>query len=1408
MAEPQEPQGTTSSAATELSSHEWDAQMDVEYGNGEAQPTGGDRDSGRTLTDLITGGAPTKSQATPPPTGNPLVRWLKNLGRGAASGIREMAGTAAEIAHATTAQDSNVGRAVRSLPLVGPAFGAATAVTETLTGGDADVAKDAVVSEEQLNAVYGAKPQDTMGALLHAGGQFVASTAVMTPLTGFAGAGFLAGGVAFDPFEETVSEIAVKHEEFLNKVPVAGRVIYNVARQLESKEGEDTPLEARFKNAVEGEGMGRVTAFLLRPVFNRMAAAWVEGRASGSIGGVAKAAVTGESPTAQAAAKAAKDAEMAALRAKYEGQLADMNKPAATDVVEVSRNGDGTASVRPVQKLREPTVRNGGRPNSNVQKFNDRVNEEFGFAPGEDPVVLGPNGEPLARLKTTNRGGDVVEIELVENLSGVKGEASKVLERLNALADENNVTLSLQASPLQEGLAPEKLRDVYRKVGFEQTKAGDANMVRRPGDVAPEFRELDEAVGTNYTDEAAAVSDAATANAVAMENGRALQMFTPDEVRLHTATVERLRAGDVGALETNPHFNLQSMGTSDAVDAQIGALTTQYSDLFSVAQGRPSVPNEVLHHAAAQWASEVHLDNFLPALAKADEAGRVALSMKAALYNAATKQAGQEVAEISMLMAAKPGDTALEMLMRQRMETFLRVSEATANFNTELGRGLQALSARNASSASAIRFGSGVKPRPEIMATRPPRVPTFRPLNPESLSPERLAAYGRLFQRSGGDIRIVSHVMEAMHKEWVQAQAAWAAKPLIGGKVTDAAGKVLLKDTIGEIATSKMAHRLVGNFINSLISGFKTMSTIALSGAAVNAYQASAKVLAGAGTLNRGLVEEGTMQMTALFYYSRRSMRGAWGAFKQNRSLIDATPPFNVDDSRIMKGIQVPGRVAGSLDEFTRTAAYHADEFSAAFRQARDEGLSFADAWKRADYDVTLSVDEATGMGLNPAALKRAGIPTLSDHLGNDTFVGKIANTLAEYPLSKLVITFIRPSVNTFRFAWMNSPGLNKWQRDAQAIMLRGGEEATVLHTQTAMAGSMMVYSMSKWMDGSITGAGPTDPQLRALWDRDHKPYSIKIDGEWHSYRRFEPFSTFVGTVADAMEIYHEIPEEDKDELQEKMEGVFAAIASGTARNTTSKSWTESLLNALSALDDKDSPAMKRYWRGVLSGMVPYSAAIRQFNPDPVWREVRSVFDGVRAAIPGWSESLPARYHWDGEKRAKQGSMWNRNLATFPTHTPGESLGKDMGTLEDELVDSYIRLAPPNPRPYKGIDMFDKRWANKDGKVPYDVYMEKLAGTGVRRMVEDIVRSQSFRQAPKGSQAYPESLRGQLVTQVVGGAQTTALNQMLAEFTGEGNFTEAFNRARYVIPVIGKYEGAEAANAEKDLYGIPTEVRR
>ena len=57
--------------------------------------------------------------------------------------------------------------------------------------------------------------------------------------------------------------------------------------------------------------------------------------------------------------------------------------------------------------------------------------------------------------------------------------------------------------------------------------------------------------------------------------------------------------------------------------------------------------------------------------------------------------------------------------------------------------------------------------------------------------------------------------------------------------------------------------------------------------------------------------------------------------------------------------------------------------------------------------------------------------------------------------------------------------------------------------------------------EGFITGAGPGEPEERKIWLIHNKPYSIKISGQWYSYRQFwQPFGLAIGFWSSLAEDY------------------------------------------------------------------------------------------------------------------------------------------------------------------------------------------------------------------------------------------------------------------------------------------------
>jgi hypothetical protein len=383
--------------------------------------------------------------------------------------------------------------------------------------------------------------------------------------------------------------------------------------------------------------------------------------------------------------------------------------------------------------------------------------------------------------------------------------------------------------------------------------------------------------------------------------------------------------------------------------------------------------------------------------------------------------------------------------------------------------------------------------------------------------------------------------------------------------------------------------------------------------------------------------------------------------------------------------------------------------------------------------------------------------------------------------------------VNTFKYVWQNTPILNRFNKQAMETIRAGGEEAATLHARSVIGGSMMVYAYTKFGENGITGNGPTDPALRKAWLETHQPYSVKVGDKWVSYRRMEPFASWLGLVADASEAAHEV--EDDSTAQKAMAAVFVA----TVRNTYNKSWTTGLANFLDAMptNGKDTEQsgrdISRFWNGIIAGFVPQ--ALQQFNDDPYLREAKTLTDALRARVPGLSNDLPPKFNLAGEAVMKQGSLWNRNFSVAPVKS---AQGK---TLEDALLENDIPLTARSAKVANGIDLLDPRW-EKNGKLPYIRFMELLREGGLRQRMEDFIKSDEWKDLSQGSKSYRGGERRDALFAIKDEAESEALDRLMAEYASTG-LDVAYEGAKYELRTAARYGGRSEEERVRQEYGIP-----
>lgn len=1230
------------------------------------------------------------------------------------------------------------------------------------------------ISEETVERTFGARSDDPIAALTESLTQAAVSFVALRRIPGLKNpiaAGAAVDAVGFNPYEESLSELAAQHGE---KVPVFGKIA-KVLGEAGSVDADDSFLEARLKRVVEG----------------------------GIVGAVFSGAVeTAKLSRKLTKAKAAGDTKaVAEIEAKLD-EIAD-----GTDVPEGSRvarqpNDDGTWRVEELDDVafEVQEALESGKLDEGIARLEASLNEgeldvpfkaegnfvleldgvrleappsssvpEEGLTEGTFTISL-PDGKEIQLTGVKNEEGvfqvswigeksddlNLEDIPLLADASkGVNREfvgsvGARNLKAVGQLIRQQTGAHSIEGFRVS-GSRPNRkaLRDLPNPEGVQQVTKGSPRFTRTEAEV--QARTMDFALRQADAPKGAHFSDA--------------------DVKLHFETADRIKNAQtldeaLDIVGSEDHFNLGAIASGDDFNAQMRALVARYSPSFDAARKRPVVAQNTTIQAAASVARTLGIEDWALKLAKAPD--KLALSVETVLKASAVKQVGERVAEIAGLFRARPHDPAVLAESRRLLNVWHALSLEAFEHNSELGRALNILG-RMKDQAAAVRFkkgslGTGLPAKEADLDAA-----LAKGGYADDMTPEQVQMTLDLFARSGGEPRNLDAVVKAL-----RAAEEGAAEVQAGRSTHD-----------------KVASWVNTIYMNAMLSGPRTIQTVFANGLAINAFEATSRMLAGTATLNKGLIQEGAAYWYAMFRYARENVRGMGKSFMSGSSTLEGTPPIYLRTGVSSLPVTVPGRIIGTVDELTRATAYRADEYAKAFRNARESNMSWADAAKNAEDAVRFSVDEQTGLAKNPLALEQAGVMTFNNPLDPNTFMGGMANVIGNTRYGKLFVPFMTSATNIFQYAWQHAPGLNMLNKKWRDTLLgkEGPEEAAKIWTRTAMASSMWFYAYSLFAQDKITGNGPSDPTLRKAWLANHQPYSVKKGDTWVSYRRMEPFASWLGHAADLSEATHEA-DSDGD-----AHSLTTAFVSATIQQTYNKTFMTNVAELLSAIEsqDDDSDSWARYGRSLGSGFMPQ--AVAAINDDPYLRESRTLLDTWRAKTPGLSESLPPKFNLVGEPVMKQGSMWNRNASIFTTKQAGPAV------LEDALLENDIALKPFPPKFAKGqIDLLDPRWVKGDKPLPYVRFMEIVRENDMRGKMEAYVKSEEYKNDSGGTPNFPGGQRKMELLAIKDRVEEKALKQLSKEYPELGT---AMKGAQYKVPTAARYKGADAEAAAREKYGVP-----
>jgi hypothetical protein len=518
-------------------------------------------------------------------------------------------------------------------------------------------------------------------------------------------------------------------------------------------------------------------------------------------------------------------------------------------------------------------------------------------------------------------------------------------------------------------------------------------------------------------------------------------------------------------------------------------------------------------------------------------------------------------------------------------------------------------------------------------------------------------------------------------------------------------------------------------------------------------------------------MREGADIMWGNFKYIAENLKGMAASLRAGRSIINPQPQHIAAGGVTGSVIRVPGRVLTAADEFARITAYRAYVRAKSLRIGREQGLSGAALESRVAEDLRGAIDPETGIATLPEALRYAEVPTMSAPLGKETLGGGFQTFVNNHVEARFIAPFVKASVNIFRYVHKSIPFLNKLNAEVRATLAQGGEEATILRTRSYVAGSIYAFGLYQASAGNLTGRGPSDPDLRRMWLKNHQPYSIRVGGKWISYARLDPLATPLGLISDLSTIIHE----SNDKAVEPTDMAYATV-SALFYNLSSKSYLSGITQFAEAWGSNDPHATARWMQNFLANaLVPQ--AVNSLNPDDVYRDVQSMADAVIARIPGWSQTLDPKFDIFGEPQMKVPGLLNRNQILT---------AKDTGrSVEDDLLALGHGLSPLSPKIEGGLINLQDRHAfdNGTGKSPFIRMMELIrrpanGDQSLREAMNELVRSSTWQQASDGTSLFPGGERWIRAAALKNKYESRALRQVMDEYPKLMNQMRAVRRMR------------------------------
>jgi hypothetical protein len=383
-----------------------------------------------------------------------------------------------------------------------------------------------------------------------------------------------------------------------------------------------------------------------------------------------------------------------------------------------------------------------------------------------------------------------------------------------------------------------------------------------------------------------------------------------------------------------------------------------------------------------------------------------------------------------------------------------------------------------------------------------------------------------------------------------------------------------------------------------------------------------------------------------------------------------------------------------------------------------------------ADYSMDWAEDSTFTRGLNTDMDELVKLGYLRSAVdasksGSPQTVGStVQDFVSQHSMARVIAPFVRTPMNLMSFPmrriWLPDPVMralvnkkdgwfSKMHMKYKADMLSGDPRRAAMAVGRLRSGGLMYSSMIALAStGTVTGAGPKDPDKRNAWlAAGQRPYSIKIGDKFISYSRLDPFATPIGLAADYTYMVKEAIRTG-DFNENAVNVVAMSMIFSLADNLTSKTYLQGFSDFLSVMTDPSKGgAAERMLTRHSSSYIP--KALSQFAHlfgDGAMRKPRTFLQALQSKIPILANSIDPMRNLLGQPiKYTDDSIFWRGLAVMnPFLVKTISNNNVLETLAG--MEYGFSLPQPQIGGQPELDM--RNFKDDDGRSAWDWFQERV----------------------------------------------------------------------------------------------------